>query len=158
MTAPIRHRTRRTQGSRAVADFVDRHGLRPVAVYLPEKLHRALTATALEHDTSMQSFFTLACNKYYGGICPDVPELLAPTHVKRDPHKSCTWYADVNLHHKMKLLAVETDGSVQQLIVSAVVDYLKDAPRVKALHLRTGYPAYARAPERLPRLPRALAA
>ena len=49
----------------------------------------------------------------------------------------------------MKLAALELDGSVQQLILSALVDYLKDAPKVKALKIKTGYAAYARAPAEL---------
>lgn len=155
---PIRHRVRRTKGSKTVGDYVDRHGLRPVAVYIPEELHRALAITALENESTLQQYMTLACHKHYGGAVPDVPPLMAPTRTKQDPHKSCTWYADIGLHHAMKLLSVEMDGSVQQLILSALVDYLKDAPRVKALHLQTGYPAYPRMPEELPRLPRELAA
>lgn len=43
-------------------------------------------------------------------------------------------------------LAVDLDGTVQQLILSAIVEYLKDAPLVKALNIKTGYAPYARAP------------
>lgn len=38
------------------------------------------------------------------------------------------------------------DCSVQQLVMSAVVDYLKDHPSVKALKIKTGYAPYARHP------------
>ena len=49
----------------------------------------------------------------------------------------------------MKMLAVDLDGTVQQLIVSAVVDYMRDEPRIKALKIKTGYAPYARFPEHL---------
>lgn len=150
-TPPLRTRIRRTEGSRALGAFVDRHGLRPVSVYIPTELHRALTATAIEGGESMQAITTLACSKYYG-TRHDLPALLAPTHTKTEPHKSFTWYADIDLHKRIKMLAVDIDGSVQQLILSAVVEYMKDAPRVKALKLKTGYAAYARAPGELPPL------
>lgn len=147
-TPPLRTRVRRTEGSRKVGDFLDRHGLRPVSVYLPIELHRALAGTAIEAGTNLQGLFTLACSKFYGGEV-DLPPLVAPTRTKSEPHKSVTWYADVDLHKRMKMLAVDLDGSVQQLIVSAIVAHLKRAPRVKALNIQSGFPAYAQAPEEL---------
>lgn len=144
-TPPVRRRTRRTPGSQTVASFVDRHGLRAVAVYIPEKLHRALTAIAIEGETSLQAIITLACGKYYG-THHDLPPLAAPTRIKQDPHKSYTWYADVDLHKRMKLLAVDLDGTVQQLVLSAVLAHLADHPKIKALKIKTGYAPYARAP------------
>lgn len=145
-TPPIRTRVRRTAGSKTIGDYIDRHGVRPVTVYLPEPLHRALSKIAIESDTSIKALITLACNTYYGGKVK-LPPLVAPTRTKTDPHKSFTWYADIDLHRAIKLLAVELDGSVQQLILSAVADYLKDSPRIKALKIKTGFAPYARAPE-----------
>lgn len=145
-TPPARTRTRRTAGSKTLGEFIDRHGLRPVSVYLPEKLHRALTETAIEAETTIQAIITMACNTMYG-THHDLPPLVAPTRTKQDPHKSFTWYADIDLHKRIKLLAVDLDGTVQQLVLSAIVEYMKDAPRVKALKIKTGYAAYARAPE-----------
>lgn len=156
-TPPARSRVRRTTGSKTLGAFIDRHGLRPVSVYVPEPLHRALTHIAIETETSLQAIITLACNKYYG-TRHDLPPLVAPTRTKQDPHKSFTWYADIDLHKRMKLLAVDLDGTVQQLVLSAVVDYMKDAPKIKALKIKTGYAAYARAPEELKAPPKARAA
>lgn len=149
---PIRSRTRRTQGGRTLADFVDRHGLRAVAVYIPVALHRALATTAIEHETTLQAIITLACNSYYGHDDVELPALTAPTRAKHDAHKNFTWYADVDLHKKMKMLAVMVGSSVQQLVLSAVVNYMKDAPLVRALNIQVGYAAYARAPEETPAL------
>lgn len=145
---PLRARVRRTPGGKSLGEFVDRHGLRPVSVYIPEKLHRALAATAIESETSLQQIFTLACNTYYGGREVNVPPLTAPTHPKLEPHKNYTWYADVSLHRNMKMLAVELSSNVQQLVLSAVVNYMNSAPKVRALKIKTGFPAYARAPDR----------
>lgn len=147
-TPPARSRVRRTAGSKTLGEFIDRHGLRPVSVYIPEPLHRALTQTAIESETSLQQLMSLACQVHYGQP-NNLPPLVAPTKTKQDPHKSFTWYADVDLHKKMKLLAVDLDGSVQQLILSAIVEHLKNAPRIRALELKTGYAAYARAPASL---------
>lgn len=143
---PNRPRARTTSGSLTVGKFIDRHGLRPVSVYIPIELHRALATIAIKSDTSMQAIVTLACSKYFGRGDPDVPPLLAPATPTSEPRKNFTWYADIELHKRMKLLAVVLSGSVQQLVLSAVVDYMKDAPDIKALRLQTGFPAYARAP------------
>lgn len=143
---PLHARVRRTPGSRALGKFIDAHGLRPVAVYIPTELHRALAATAIESDTSLQALLTLAVNTHYGCVAPRVPPLVAPTRTKQDPHKSFTWYADVDLHKSLKMLAVEIGGTVQQLVLSAAVEYMKHAPRVAALAIPSGFPAYARAP------------
>lgn len=151
MTNPPKNaRTRRTAGGRALADFVDRHGLRAVSVYIPGDLHRALATTAIENETNLQSLVTLSCNNFYGQEDIELPPLTAPTRPKQDPHKNFTWYADVDLHKKMKMLAVMKGSTVQQLVLSAVVNYMKDAPRVRALGIETGFPAYARAPDELP--------
>lgn len=147
-TPPARTRVRRTAGSQTLGAFIDRHGLRPVSVYIPLKLHRALTETAIEAETTLQALITMACNTLYG-TRHDLPPLVAPTRTKQDPHKSFTWYADIDLHKRMKLLAVDLDGTVQQLVLSAIVEYMKDAPKVKALKIKTGFAAYARAPEAL---------
>lgn len=144
-TPPTRVRVRRTTGSKTVGDFVDRHGLRAVAVYIPIAMHRALSHTAIEAETSLQAIITMACNTYYG-THRDLPPLLLPTRTKQTPHKSFTWYADIDLHKRIKTLAVDLDGSVQQLILSAVIAMLADAPKIKALKLKTGYAPYARAP------------
>lgn len=143
---PTRTRVRRTPGSKTLGAFIDRHGLRPVTVYLPEPLHRALSQIAIEHETPIQAMMTLACTAHYGGKCPQLPPLVAPTRTKTDPHKSFTWYADIDLHKQIKLLAVEMDCTVQQLILSALVESLKGAPHIKALEIKTGYAPYARAP------------
>lgn len=148
-TPPTRQRVRRTAGSKTLGKFIDRHGLRPVSVYIPYKWHRAFTEIAIEGETTLQAIITLACNTAYG-THRDLPPLTAPTRVKQDPHKSFTWYADIDLHKRMKLLAVDLDCSVQQLVMSAVVDYLKDHPKVKALEIKTGYAPYARLPVELP--------
>lgn len=152
-TPPTRSRVRRTTGSKTLGSYIDRHGLRPVAVYIPDPLHRALTYIAIETETTLQALITLACNTYYG-THRDLPPLVAPTRTKQDPHKSFTWYADIDLHKRMKLLAVDLDGTVQQLVLSAIVDYLKDAPKIKALKIKTGYAPYARAPLEGAPLPR----
>lgn len=152
MITPIRERTRRTPGGQRVAEYVDRNGLRAVAVYLPQAMHRALVSTAIDAETSLQALMALACDAHYSKSPTNMPPLVAPTRTKLDPHKSAMWYADVDLHKKMKLLAVELDGSVQQLILSALVEHLKDAPRVKALNVASGFPPYARAPAELPDL------
>lgn len=152
-TPPIRRRVRRTTGSKTVGDYIDRHGVRPVAVYIPEKLHRALTHAAIQGETTLQAILTVACNTFYG-TRRDLPPLVAPTRTKQDVHKSFTWYADVDLHKRMKMLAVDLDGTVQQLILSAVVEYMKDSPLIKALKIKTGYAPYARTPAEAPRLPR----
>lgn len=144
-TPPARRRVRRTKGSKIVAEYLDRHGVRPVAVYVPEKWHRAFSKIAIEGDTSLQAIMTLACGTAYGAR-RDLPPLVAPTRVKQDPHKSVTWYADVDLHKRMKMLAVDLDCSVQQLVMSAVVDYLKDHPSIAALKIKTGVAPYARHP------------
>lgn len=140
-------RVRRTPGSKSVGNYVDRHGLKPVSVYIPEKLHRALATTAIESETSLQQIFTLACHTFYGAMDDKAPPLTAPTHPKQDPHKNFTWYADIELHRYMKLLAVRMTSNVQQLVLSAVVNYMKSAPKVRALKIKTGFPAYARAPD-----------
>lgn len=156
-TPPTRTRVRRTTGSKTLGKYIDRHGLRPVAVYVPEPLHRALTLIAIESETTLQAILTAACNTFYGAR-HDLPPLVAPTRTKQDPHKSFTWYADVDLHKRMKMLAVDLDGTVQQLVLSAVVEYMKDAPKLRALKIKTGYAPYARAPIEgapLPKQPRA---
>lgn len=150
MTAlPTRQRVRRTRGSKTLAKFIDRHGLRPVSVYFPEALHRALAGTAIEADTSLQALVTLACHSYFGVESP-LPPLVQPTRTHQDPHKSFTWYADIDLHRTMKIKAIDVGSTVQQLILSAVVSYMRKAPRVKALNIPTGFPAFARAPGSLP--------
>ena len=149
-TPPTRTRVRRTTGSKTLGEFTDRHGLRPVAVYIPDALHRALTHTAIEAETNLQAIFTTACNAMYG-THRDLPPLVAPTRPTADPHKRYTWYADIDLHKRMKMLAVDLGGSVQQLIISAVLEHLKNAPKIKALRIKTGYAPYARTPESLPR-------
>lgn len=156
-TLPKRTRVRKTTGSRTLEAFIDRHGLQPVSVYLPVAMHRAFTGTVLENETTMQAVMTLACNCYYGhgSSVKSLPPLAPPTHSKNDPHKNVTWYADIDLHRAMKMLAVQIDSSVQQLIRSALLDYMKDAPRVKKLKIKTGYPAYARAPDEIPKTPEA---
>ncbi len=155
---PLRVRTRRTAGSQSLARYTESNGLRPVAVYVPIDLHRALTSSLIEMSgdegerITLQAVITLACYRYYGETA-ELPPLMAPTFTKQDPHKSVTWYADIELHKKLKLLAVELDGSVQQLILSAIVEYMKEAPLVKALNLETGHSVYARAPRDTPPLP-----
>lgn len=147
-TPPTRTRTRRTAGSKTLGSYIDRHGLRPVTVYIPEEWHRAIASIAIETETTLQTLVTLACNAYFGTDVVDVPPLIMPTRTKQDPHKSFTWYADVDLHKKIKLLIVDIGGTAQQLILSAVVDYLRNAPRVKALKIETGFSAYTRKPDR----------
>lgn len=112
-------------------------------MYVPENLHAAFTRIAIAAESNLQHLLTLPCDTFYG-VHHDLPPLVAPTRIKQDPHKSVTWYADIELHRRMKMLAVDLDGSVQQLILSAMVEYLKDAPEIKALELETGFPAYAR--------------
>jgi len=152
---PMKNRVRRTAGSRSMAQFVDRNGLTPVTVYLPEKLHAALEAIAAEadEDTSIQSLLTIALTRHYGVRgAADLPPLTAPTRTTKEPHANYTWYGDVELHKTIKLLAVELGSTCQQLIVSAIVATYSDHPRIKKLKIKTGYPAYARAPAVLPRL------
>lgn len=148
---PTRSRVRRTTGSKTLGAFIDRHGLKPVTVYIPEKLHRALTETAIEGESTMQGMVTVAANRVFADKT-ELPPLVAPTRTKIDPHKSFTWYADVDLHKHIKLLAVENGATVQQLLLSAIVDTFKDAKRVKALGIETGHAAYSRTPEQVPTL------
>lgn len=147
-TPPLRQRDRRTAGSKTLADYLNNNGLRPVSVYMPVPLHKAFSQIAIEADISLQALVTLAVNTYYG-VHRDLPPLIAPTRIKQDPHKNFTWYADIDLHKRVKLLALELDCSVQQLVLSAMVDYTKDHARVKALKIETGFPAFARAPLRM---------
>lgn len=142
---PLRQRVRRTQGSRALAEYIENNGLRPVSIYLPLAMHKALATVAIEADITLQALVTLAVNKYYGSH-RDLPPLIAPTRIKQDPHKNFTWYADIDLHKRVKVLALELDSTVQQLILSALIDYTKDHPKIKALKVKTGFPAFARAP------------
>lgn len=144
-THPIRHRVRRTEGSRSLAEYIENNGLRPVSVYMPVPLHKALSHVAIEAGISLQALVTLAVNTYYGSH-RDLPPLIAPTRIKQDPHKNFTWYADIDMHKRVKLLALDLDCSAQQLILSALVDYTKDHPKIKALKIGTGHPPYARAP------------
>lgn len=144
-TPPLRHRVRRTAGSKTLAEYIENNGLRPVSVYMPTAIHKALSQVAIEADISLQALVTLAVNTYYG-THRDLPPLVAPTRIKQDPHKNFTWYADIDMHKRLKLLALDLDCSAQQLILSALIDYTKDHAAVKALKIRTGYPPYARAP------------
>lgn len=144
-TPPLRQRVRRTAGSKTLAEYIENNGLRPVSVYMPVPLHKALSQVAIEADISLQALVTLAVNTYYGGP-RDLPPLVAPTRIKQDPHKNFTWYADIDLHKRVKLLALDLDCTVQQLVLSALVDYTSDHPKVKALKIETGYPPFARAP------------
>jgi hypothetical protein len=147
---PERKRIRRTEGSKTLARYLENNGLRPVAVYIPVDLHKALTHVAIEADITLQALVTLAVNAYYGTY-RELPPLVSPTRIKADPHKSFTWYADVDLHKRVKLLAVDLDCTVQQLVLSALVDYTKDHQKVKALKIKTGSAPYARAPVNTPR-------
>lgn len=142
---PPRKRVRTTQGSQTVANYLENNGLKPVAVYLPVDLHKALTHVAIDADISLQALVTLAANTYYAGP-KDLPPLTAPTRIKQDPHKNFTWYADLDLHKRIKLLALDLDCTVQQLVMSALVDYTKDHKEIKKLKIKTGYAPYARAP------------
>lgn len=144
-TPPPRKRSRTTDGSKRLETYMDRNGLRPVAVYFPVDLHRALTEVCILGETTMQALITLACNTYYGGP-HDLPPLVKPTKVKLEPHKNFTWYADVDLHKRIKLLALDVEASVQQLVLSAVLGYTNKHPQVKALKIETGFPAYLRTP------------
>ena len=145
ITIPRRERHHRTSGSKAVGDYLARHDMRPVAVYIPVKLHTVLTKLAIEAEASLQDFITKACESWYGEE-RELPPLVAPTRAKLDPHKIPTWYANIELHKRMKVLAVEVGSSVQQLILSALVEYAKDSPEVKALGIKTGYVPYSRTP------------
>jgi hypothetical protein len=149
---PVRTRDRRTAGSKALAEYIENNGLKPVSVYIPTPWHKALAQVAIEADISLQALVTLAVNTFYG-THRDLPPLVAPTRIKADPHKNFTWYADLDLHKRMKLLALELDCTVQQLVLSALVAYSKDHPKVKALKIKTGYPPYARAPLNLAPIP-----
>jgi hypothetical protein len=142
---PLRQRTRRTAGSRSLAEYIENNGLRPVSVYIPLALHKAVSQVAIEADISLQALITLAVNTFYGAA-KDLPPLVAPTRIKQDPHKNFTWYADVDLHKTVKLLALEHDCTVQQLVLSALVAYTKDHPKVKALKIKSGFPPFLRAP------------
>lgn len=144
-TPPSRQRVRRTAGSKTLAEYIENNGLRPVSVYMPVPLHKALSKVAIEADISLQALVTLAVNTYYG-VHRDLPPLVAPTRIKQDPHKNFTWYADIDMHKRVKLLALELDCTVQQLVLSALVDYTKDHAAVKALKIQTGFPPFARAP------------
>lgn len=144
-TPPPRKRSRTTDGSKRLESYMDNNGVRPVAVYVPIALHKALTEVCILGELTMQALITLACNTYYGAP-HDLPPLVKPTKVKLEPHKNVTWYADVDLHKRMKLLGLDIGASVQQLVLSALVDYTKDAPQVKALNIETGFPAYLRTP------------
>jgi hypothetical protein len=141
----MRKRVRNTQGSKTVAEYLENNGLRPVAVYFPTELHKALTHVAIDAGIPLQALVTLAINAYYAGP-HDLPPLVAPTRIKTDPHKNFTWYADLDLHKRVKLLAVDLDCTVQQLVLSALVDYTKDHKEIKRLKIKTGYAPYARAP------------
>ena len=132
-TPPARTRVRRTTGSQTLGAFIDRHGLRPVSVYIPVKLHRALTETAIEAETTLQALITMACNTLYG-TRHDLPPLVAPTRTKQDPHKSFTWYADIDLHKRMKMLAVDLDGTVLVWNDAARALQPQEAEAVRALH------------------------
>lgn len=144
-TIPKRTPDRRTLGSKRLGVYLDKNGLRAVTVYIPTPLHRALSIIAIESETSIQALITAACQTFYG-THQGVPPLAAATRTKTDPHKTLSWYADIALHKRMKLLAVDIDGTVQQLIISAILEYLKDSPHIRKLHMDTGYAPYARAP------------
>lgn len=148
-TPPPRKRIRTTQESKRLETYVTENGLKAVSVYIPVELHKALHEVAIQGEMSLQGLITLACNTYYG-VHRDLPPLVAPTRIKTDPHKNVTWYADVDLHKRIKLIALDIDGTVQQLVLSALVDYCKGSKAVKALKIKTGHAAYARAPSIMP--------
>ena len=149
-TTPISApRIRRTKRGQTVADYLDRHNVKAVAVYLPPELHAALLEISAGTKETLQSMFTLACSTYYGGP-HDLPPLAAPTRSKTTPQVCTTWYCDIDLHRRMKIVAMDIGSSVSQLFTSAIVATYKDAPSVKRLKIKTGYPAYQRAPDELP--------
>lgn len=152
-TPPTRKKIRRTPGSKSLGAYIDRHGLRPVAIYIPLEWHRALSHISIESDTPLQALFTVACTEYYSRP-RDLPPLIAPTRTKTDPHKNFTWYADIDLHKRIKMLAVDLECSAQQLILSAVIDKVKESPRIQALNIKTGYPPYVRLPDTGAELPK----
>lgn len=141
-------RTRSTQGSQRLADYAERHGVRPVAWYVPEFLHEAVSDMAVRNGMTMQTLITFACETRYGLDTPVLPPLVPPSHTKTDPHKNVTWYAPVDLYKKIKQLALDIESTAQQLITSAVVDQYKNTKEIKALRLVTGAAPYARAPIR----------
>lgn len=156
-TQPTVRQTRRsTPQSQRVADYAIRNNLRPVSWYVPANMHAALhqlldkakAASGAPEATSLQAVVTAACAKAYGlGPKGGVPPLAAPTNTKLEPHKRFTWYAPYDLQKDMRLVAAGIESSMQQLITSAVVDYLKDQPEIAALRIPTGVPPFMRAPD-----------
>lgn len=156
-TKPAVRQTRRsTPQSQRVADYAARNNLRPVSWYVPVGLHAALqqlthkakAASGAAEATSLQAVVTAACAKAYGlGPKGGTPPLAAPTNTALEPHKRFTWYAPYELQKDMRLVAANIESSMQQLVTSAVVDYLKDQPEIAALRIPTGVPPFMRAPD-----------
>lgn len=153
-TPPPRATTRRTRGSKNLKAYLDNNNLRPVSVYMPIRVHAAISKAADAGETTIQALFTMACHKYYGHRC-DLPPLVGFGTPPKEDRKVITWYADIDLHKKIRLLAMDLEGNVQQLVLSAVLDYIKDAPPVKALKIKTGYPPFGRTPVNLGPPPKA---
>lgn len=139
----------KTSGSQRVTDYKERHNLHPVVLPVPLNIHKALSHHALDDGVTMQSLFTLACEKYFGSDPVTVPPLVA-TRRGQEKFKQPTWYADIDLHKRIRRLSIDTGASVQQLIMSALVDYLKDSPRMQAAEVTTGYPPMARGNTEMP--------
>lgn len=145
-TLPQRKPMTRTKGSALVKAHIDSKGERQVAVYIPLEWHTALLEATKRKHGALQSNILTACSTYYGVVPPVLPPLVEPTHVRRDPHKTVTWYAATPLHDAMKKLAVDIRSSVQQLVLSALVDHMKNEPAIAALKIPTGSAPYPKAP------------
>lgn len=150
---PTPTRSRTTEGSKRLAEYADRNGLRPVAWYVPRPLHTALVALAARVGSPLQALVTNACERHYGNPrVVDLPPLVPPTQSKSGDHVSFTWYAPEELHINVKVLAAQIRSSAQQLITSAVVHACREAEEVKSLHLLTGVAPQARNTETTPEL------
>jgi hypothetical protein len=146
---PIRQARRTTEGSKRVGEYLERNNLAPMTWYIEQDLHDAVTRVLAKTTprTPLQAVVTAACQKWYGaGTGTPLPKLVAPSNIRGTPHKRFTWYAPLQLHDAVKLTGLKANASIQQLITSAVVDFLLGHPEIKALGLERGVAAFKRAP------------
>lgn len=130
--------------------YLENNNLKPAGIAIPRPLYLVLADMADrgkakggdEVLSSKQALITAACSAYY----PDADVKVLPPLAKFPPPKSnaegtgdprFTWYADEDMLTNMRIIGARFSCSMRQLIVSAVLEYYKRVPEIKALGIKT---------------------
>lgn len=131
-TTPPRPR-RTTDASKRQGEYLERHDRRQVGVHISNTLHAALLAAGDYERSYIQRTLTQACAKYYDSPRAPLPPLVAMEVPSKDTHRYYTWYADTAMHKKIRTRAAQHLATMQQLIISALINFTMDEPPIKAL-------------------------